>query len=318
MNKRVVTIGGGTGHYSLLKALVEIPNIDICAIVAMADSGGSTGILRDQYGVLPPGDILKCLIALSPLKDARDILQTRFSKHVQLKNHNAGNLLLTFLTEHTSGNFPAAVTALGEILQVQGTVLPVTIDKTTLVAELSDGSKLYGEAIIDVPRGKRYGKIINTYLVPHSGNLRVYPSVITAIDGADVIILGPGDLYTSIIPNLLITEVPKNILKNKKAKYVYILNLMTKYGETNNFSPADFLSIIAKYVPRKFDYMIMNSKLPNVKIVKKYLRQNAHFIKPSRTQNKRHLIKDLLSETGDIVRHDIEKLATTLHEVIHG
>jgi uncharacterized cofD-like protein len=143
---KVVTIGGGTGQFTLLSALKNIENIKLTSIVSMVDSGGSTGRLRDEYGVLPPGDILKCLIALSPYREAREILQTRFLVNEKLKKHNAGNLLLVFLSQYLGGNFIEAIDALGNILNVRGRVLPVTTDKATLVAELENGEMVFSEA----------------------------------------------------------------------------------------------------------------------------------------------------------------------------
>ncbi len=142
--KKIVTIGGGSGQFALLTGLRELDDLDITAVVAMVDSGGSTGRLRDELGALPPGDILKCILALSPHGDiARSILLKRFAKDRRLQGHNAGNMLLTMLSHYT-GSFPAGINALAEILDTRGTILPVTIDRATLVAELTDGSKIFG------------------------------------------------------------------------------------------------------------------------------------------------------------------------------
>jgi len=161
--KKIVTIGGGSGQYVLLSGLRDSIDIEITTIVSMVDSGGSTGVLRDEFGVLPPGDIFKCILALSPDREnARKILQTRFISRGRLNGHNAGNMLLSFLSQYT-GSFPEGVNALAQILNIKGTVLPVTIDRATLVAELTDGSHLYGEAAIDIPRGDQRQKIKSTF-----------------------------------------------------------------------------------------------------------------------------------------------------------
>ena len=314
--RHIVTIGGGSGQYILLKALKKISNISITSVVSMVDSGGSTGVLRDQYGALPPGDILKCLIALSPLKDARTILQTRFKNNSHLKNHNAGNLLLTFLTDHTHGNFPAAVEALSEILHITDYVLPVTTDKATLVAKLSNGKRIYGEAAIDTPRGMRNEKIVSAYLVPHHGKLTVYKEVLKAIEQADSIIIGPGDLYTSIVPNLLLSEVPKAIDNNKSAKLLYIANLMTKYGETHSFSLEDFIDVLEQYIDKNIDHIVINNRPLHKNLKKEYEKQKAWVIEPPSKADARYCITDLLSEEGGLARHNQEKLAKAISKLL--
>ena len=195
-----MTIGGGSGQFALLSGLRDLPNIAITAIVSMVDSGGSTGRLRDELGILPPGDILKCILALSPHgENSRTLLQKRFKKDRRLRGHNAGNMLLTMLSRYT-GSFPTGVAALAEILDANGTILPVTTDQATLVAELTDGTRIYGERAIDMPRGNQREKIHDVFLVPHHNEaIRVFPPVVDAINDADYIILGPGDLFTSII-----------------------------------------------------------------------------------------------------------------------
>jgi uncharacterized cofD-like protein len=238
----VVTIGGGSGQYALLSGLRDIADIRISAVVSMMDSGGSTGRLRDELGTLPPGDILKCILALSPHQEtARAIFQKRFNKDRRLKGHNAGNMLLTMLSRYT-GSFPAGVQALAEILDARGEILPVTIDRATLVAELTDGSRVFGESAIDTPRGHQRETIRDVYLVPHhSDTITVFPPVLEAIADADYIILGPGDLFTSIIPNLIVPGL-KEKLKAVSAPIYYVVNIMTKFGETNHFQACDFIA----------------------------------------------------------------------------
>ena len=163
MAKKIVTIGGGSGQFILLSSLRDQLNIKITGIVSMVDSGGSTGRLRDEYGVLPPGDILKCILALAPNRNlARQILQKRFQANSRLKGHVVGNMLLTILSQYTF-SFPKAVKALGEILHIKGQVLPVTICRATLTAELEDGSWLFGESAIDVPKSKKRAKILHSF-----------------------------------------------------------------------------------------------------------------------------------------------------------
>jgi len=309
--KKVVTIGGGTGQFTLLSAIKEL-DIDLTAVVAMTDSGGSTGKLRDEYGVLPPGDILKCLIALSDYKDAREILQTRFLKKKKLENHNAGNLLLVFLSQYLSGDFPGAVEALGEILKIKGSVLPVTTDKATLVAELENGELLYGETKIDIVKGDR-SKIKKTFLVPHSGELQVYPPVVEAIKDANYIIIGPGDLYTSIIPNFLVPGV-REAINDSSAKLIYVLNIMTKHGETDDMVGEEFVERIEESLGRKADLILTNNQLPTSEVLEKYKKEGSEPIL-LKVESDKIIKRDLIS-LGDLARHDSEKLKGVLKEIL--
>ncbi len=319
MKKNIVTIGGGSGQYILLSGLRDLAGINISAIVSMVDSGGSTGRLRDEYGVLPPGDILKCLLALSPDREAaRKILLTKLCSNNRLNGHNAGNMLLTILAQY-AGNFPDGVNALAQILGVRGRILPVTTDRATLVAELSDGSHLYGETTIDLPRGSQREKIKKTFLVPHhSQTIKVYAPVLNTIKQADYIIIGPGDLYTSIIPNFLVPGVAVE-LKKTKAKIIYIVNIMTKFGETDGFKVKDFVRVISGKISRQPDYILANNKKAGAGLIKKYKKQKAAFVNINKLNKKfaDSLIRgDFLSVKGNIVRHDSEKLARAVGELI--
>jgi len=313
---KIITIGGGTGQFTLLSALRELADIDITAIVSMVDSGGSTGKLRDEYGVLPPGDILKCLIALSPYKEAREILQSRFSVHDRLRGHNAGNLLLTFLTQYLSNNFVEATKALGEILAVKGKVLPVTTDKATLVAELEDGRHVYSESAIDVGREKR-GKIRKTFLVPHTGHLEVSAEALAEIAAADFIIIGPGDLYTSVIPNFLVPGVREAIEKSA-AKLIYIANIMTKFGETHGFTVRSFVDEVERHLGKRVDALVANSRIPDDETLHKYSVEGAEpvrFDMADALAEREIVLADLISD-GDLARHDVFKLQKVLGGVI--
>lgn len=319
--KRITTIGGGSGQYILLSGLRDQQNFDIQAVVSMVDSGGSTGRLRDEYGVLPPGDILKCVLALSPHRDvARKIFQSRFQTHERLKGHNAGNMLLTILSQY-AGNFPAGVEALCEVLETKGKVLPVTIRKATLVAELTDGSKLFGETAIDIPRGHQREKIKTVFLVPHhSESVEVYPPVIKAITEAEYIIIGPGDLYTSIIPNFLVPGV-KDAIENSSAKLIYVVNIMTKFGETDAFEAVDFINSLEDYLGRSIDLAIINNKQPSADIIKNYEEQKAYFVEHGSigTRHKDCMIlkANLLDESGGIIRHDPAKLVKVINKILN-
>src|SRR3989339_27927 len=318
-NKKIVTIGGGSGQFALLSGLRDLPGIDITAVVSMMDSGGSTGRLRDELGVLPPGDILKCVLALSRNREIyRELLQKRFSGENKLKGHSVGNMLLTMLSQYTD-DFPESVKALGEILDSAGSVLPVTIDKATLVAELTDGRRLYGEAAIDVPRGETRGRIKHTFLAPHaSEEVRVYPPVLEAIRAADYILIGPGDLYTSITPNFLVEGVAEAIARTR-AKLVYVVNIMTKFGETDDFTARDFIAGLERFLKKTVDIAILNSARPEEKVLEEYRQQKAGLVEIGRrdTWGNRIIIrKDLLNASGDIARHDPKKLAGAIKKII--
>jgi uncharacterized cofD-like protein len=317
---KITTIGGGSGQYALLAGLRDLDEIEINSIVSMVDSGGSTGRLRDELGILPPGDVLKCLLALSPQREiARSLFLKRFSKDKRLLGHNAGNMLLTMLSRYT-GSFPTGIQALGEILDVRGNILPVTTDRATLVAELTDGTRIFGENAIDMPRGGQLSKIKDVYLVPHhTGCITAYPPVIGAINAADYIIIGPGDLFTSILSNIVVPGV-KEAIQGTKATIVYVVNIMTKYGETHNYSCMDFISKLEEGIGRRVQIVIGNRTRPEDHILEEYRKQEAEFVEFADDrkfwQNHRLYLADLLDTSGSIVRHDSEKLALLIQQII--
>jgi len=316
---RAVTIGGGSGQFVLLSGLRTSGAFAITSVVSMVDSGGSTGRLRGEYGILPPGDLLKCILALSPHQEfARYFLLKRFREDRRLRGHNAGNMLLTMLSRYT-GSFTSGVQALAEILDVQGRILPVTTDKATLVAELTDGSRIYGEQAIDMPRGTQREKIRDVYLVPHhSDQVRVYPPVIKAIAAAELILLGPGDLFTSILPNLIVPGVTE-ALRSASAPIYYVINIMTKYGETHRFRARDFVIALEKVLQRKLDGIIYNKARPGTELLKGYAEQKAEFVEVDTSDDwwadRRMVATDLLDTSGGILRHDSRKLAALIERI---
>lgn len=321
MNKiKVLTIGGGSGQYALLSGMRDMEELEITAVVSMMDSGGSTGKLRDEFGILPPGDVLKCILALSPYTDmARTILLRRFQHNPRLEGHNAGNLLLTMLSQY-AGNFPAGILALAEILDVKGTILPVTINRATLVAELTDGSHVYGEKAIDMPRGTQREKIRKVFLVPHhSETISVYPAVIQAIDSADLILLGPGDLFTSIIANLIVPGVHEAI-QASQAKVLFIMNLMTKFGETHHYSCRDFIEKLEESLGREVDGIVYNTGRPAADFLKAYRNQKAELVALdediSWISPRRLFTSDMLAIAGGVLRHDPIKLAAVIRQAV--
>ena len=318
---KLLTLGGGSGQFALLSGLRDLPDIDITAVVSMVDSGGSTGRLRDEFGILPPGDILKCIVALSPHREvARILLLKRFIEDRRLKGHNAGNMLLTMLSRY-AGDFPAGVQALAEILDVRGRILPVTIDQATLVAELTDGTRIFGEKAIDVPRGTQREKIRDVFLVPHHNeSISVYPPVIDAAWWADYIIIGPGDLFTSIIPGLIVPGVAEAFRKSR-GRLLFVMNIMTKFGETHHFTGWDFVARLEEVFGREVDGVLYNSSRPDADILAQYRKQKSEFVEINPEEacwGKRRIYSgDILETSGGIVRHDPRKLAAMIQRIIN-
>lgn len=313
--KNVVVIGGGTGVFTVLSGLKTYP-YSLSAIVSMADSGGSTGVLREEFGVLPPGDIRRALVALSHSdnKILSELFNYRFESGAGLKGHSVGNLLLTAL-EQITGGFDKAVDAAAEILNVEGNVVPVTLQNTQLCAELEDGQIIQGEANIDIPKHDGSLKIHKIFLDPV---VSANPRALQAIEEADVIILGPGDVYTSILPNVLVKGIIESLQKTK-ARVIYIVNLMTKFGETNGFKVSNFIHAMEQYIGESvIDCALVNTERPDEDLLKKYLQDKECVVEydvENIVDTVQIITKDLLRE-GKFIRHDPEKLAKALSEII--
>ncbi len=311
VQKRIVTIGGGTGTYVVLSALKHF-DFNLSAIVSMCDDGGSTGRLRDEYGVLPPGDIRRSLVALSAAsRPLRRLFDFRFENGA-FDGHNFGNLFLTAL-EKNEGSFYRAVQTAAELLNVKGQVIPVTLSNVRLHAELENGEMISGETNIDIPKHNPKLRIKRVFLRPEA---RPNRDALKAIEEANLIVIGPGDLYTSIIPNLLVAGIVRAI-RNSRARKVYICNLMTKQGETGGFSATDFLKTIGYYMGAEvIDYALVNIKKPGGVRLKRYAEENAELValpKDYKEQlNKTEVVKaDLLTRSG-LIRHDPKKLANKI------
>lgn len=307
--KNIVVVGGGTGTFTVLAALKAYP-VHLTAVVSMADDGGSTGILRDQYGVLPPGDVRRALVALSNTSDSlRDLFNYRFVSG-DLEGHSFGNLFLGAL-EKIHGNFASAVSEAGRVLNIKGSVLPVTLDNVRLCARLVDGKLVRGETNIDIPRERVRAAISNLWLEPKA---TINPAALSALSRADLIVIGPGDVYTSIIPNLLVVGMPEAI-RASNAKKVYICNLMTKYGETNGFRAEDFVGAVEQYLgTNTFDYALFNKTRPPRAVLLRYKKEKAEFVAPptTRGKNSRYIVADFLDD-GSLIRHASDaRLAKTL------
>ncbi|MBI2057555.1 MAG: YvcK family protein [Candidatus Yanofskybacteria bacterium] len=311
MTKNIVTIGGGTGTFVVLSALKSF-DFNLSAIVSMCDDGGSTGKLRDDYGVLPPGDIRRSLVALSSAsRSLRKLFDFRF-KGGDLDGHNLGNLFLTAL-EKTEGTFYQAVDTASEILNVKGRVIPVTLNNVRLHAELENGKVISGETNIDIPKHNSELKIIKTFLRPEA---RANPDALGAIRKADLIVIGPGDLYTSVIPNFLVGNIAKTV-RFSKARKIFVCNMMTKQGETNNFSVMDFVSVLERHLGKDvLNYVLINSKRPGGIRLKRYAEEKAQLVTLPKDYknklNKTEVLKaDLLTKSG-LIRHDPKKLANQI------
>lgn len=299
--KHIVTIGGGTGSFTVLGALRSAP-VHLTAIVSMADDGGSTGVLRDHYGVLPPGDVRRALVALSHSTDTmRELFNYRFEEG-SLKGHSFGNIFIATL-EKVTGSFSAALEEAANILNIDGEVAPVTLDDVRLCARLADGTIIRGETNIDIPRAPNRAAIEKVWLEPEA---RMNPSVKRILRNADLIVMGPGDLYTSIIPNFLVKGVVEEI-RASKAKKVYMSSLMTKRGETDGYKAEDFLRVMEEYLgPGSLDYVIYNDKKPPERLLAKYRKEGSEFIHPPKPQAKgkrpQFIFGDLI-DTEKFIRH---------------
>lgn len=271
---KVTVIGGGTGSFTLLSALKDQTS-KIAAIVNMADDGGSTGVLRDELGVLPPGDVRQCLVALSDSPKIRDLFNYRFEEGT-FEGHSFGNLFLTAL-EKTTGSFGEAIDTASEILRVNGTVIPVTFDDVRLKIEWPNNASLtlHGERVIDADHFKNDPRKANLSLEPTA---IVNPMAIRAIEQADLVVIAPGDLYTSLGP-LLIVDGIGDALRRTKAKVVYVCNLVTKDGQTNDFTVSDHAKEIERFGGRGFlDAVLYNNQIPSERILERYKAENAYLV----------------------------------------
>jgi len=322
MTKRskIVCLGGGTGTYQVLLGLRQY-RFDLAAVVTMSDSGGSSGRLRKELGVLPPGDARRALLALSGLHLKKKTLDKLFDfrfNNGELAGHSLGNLLLAALMQIT-GRTDVAISEAARILEVSGQVLPVTTDRTELVARLKDGTIIRGETNIDVRDIRPKIPIEEVYLSPQG---KVFSGTKKAILEADLIILGPGDLYTSVIPNLLVSGVNQAI-KKSKAKMVLIVNLMTKHGETDGFRASDFVREIRRYLGpagEGLSYVLVNRKIKATsKIIRWYKKYKAEPVQNDLGKGKEVgvevIVRDF-SQKGNLLRHDSKKLARAIVKLI--
>jgi uncharacterized cofD-like protein len=328
--KKIVTIGGGTGSFTLLSGLKKYA-VDLSAIVSMADDGGSTGVLRDELGVLPPGDVRQCLVALSDSPEMlRTLMNYRFDKG-GLKGHTFGNLFLSAL-EKINKSFTVGVEQAIKILDVEGEVLPVSDKAMRLHIELNNGKILVGEKNLDHNEEIRNLGIKKVFLKPQ---VYAYKKVLDRIKAADVIVIGPGDLYGSILPIFLVKEIGAEI-KKSKAKVIFNCNITNKKGQTENFTIDDYVEIIEGYIGKgRIDFVTFNNnKIPD-SLVKKYEKREGKgsVIIFEKSQKEERIYKivmadllrqekiiqgkgDFISGTRSFIRHDSDKLAKILMMIL--
>ena len=323
---KIAVVGGGTGSFTILSALKKRTS-QIAAIVNMADDGGSTGVLRDELGVLPPGDIRQCLVALSDSSKVRDLFSYRFEEGA-LAGHSFGNIFLTAL-EKMNGSFSEAVETASEVLRVNGVVIPATLDNVRLRMEWEDVSTvLNGECKIDAGCFKNDPRKAILSLVPKA---TANPLAVEAIKQADIVIIAPGDIYTSLGPLLIIDGISE-ALKSTKAICIYISNLVTKKGQTEHLSVSGHASEIERFVGSSFlDYVFYNNQTPDVAIAHRYEQEDAFLVaidKPNLDKAKYEAIAggylgkiaqkdkaEVLPVTRSLIRHDADAVVNDIFEI---
>jgi len=314
---QIVALGGGTGLSTLLRGL-KLFTSNITAVVTVADDGGSSGMLREDLGILPPGDIRNCILALANVEpDMEKLFQYRF-KEGSLRGQNMGNLLIAAMTD-MAGGFEKGIRKLSNVLAVKGRVLPVSLEDIHLRAELEDGTVIEGESRIPAVQMQKKCRIRQVSLLPK--DCSTLPEVLEALSGAEVIVLGPGSLYTSIIPNLLVKDVADAIRWSTAVK-IYVCNIMTQPGETTGYSVEDHLEAIFQHGgDHLVDYVLLNRRKLPEDVIQKYRAEGAEVVELSGKQSRFH-VKYLFGDLADInyglVRHDPKALAQLIMKVAAG
>ncbi|MCC6174888.1 MAG: YvcK family protein [Chloroflexi bacterium] len=320
--RRIVVLGGGTGSHTALSGLRRY-DADLTSVVSVMDSGGSSGRLRDEYGFLPPGDARQCLVALADDEETASMLRALFiyrfkgwqsdrsaDRERSLDGHNLGNLFISALTEIT-GSVENAYAWAGRLLGARGRVIPVTTSNVNLCARLVDGHVLYGEAAIDVRTEHLEAEIDYVYL-----DRPAYPtpSALEALRAADLVVVGPGDLYTSVIPNLLVDGIPEALAEARHR--VFIVNLMTKPGESDRFRASTFVERLREYLaPASLEAAIVNVATPSPKVLKRYADEGAFPVEPDVDAIEAMGIQAVarpLASSRHLMRHDSVLLAEAI------
>lgn len=323
--RNIVTVGGGTGSYTILSGLKNIPDVSLTALVSMADDGGSTGVLRDELGVLPPGDVRQCLVALSEHTDiVRKLMNYRFNEGT-LKGHSFGNIFLAAL-EKVTGNFIEGVEVASEILKVRGKVIPVTSNKAILSILLENGTTVEGEDKIN------HFNIQDSVIkeIFYKNDVHLNENAKEAMLKADYIILGPGNYYCSVIPNVIVNGFRETIIESK-AKIILPLNLTNKLGHTTHWKVSNYVNDLEKYLGKLIDVILVNNEIPSKEQVERYKLEEGDGVlieddfKDSRVVRVpllSHVIfektkGDIIPATRGFIRHDSDKLANCINEIIN-
>ena len=310
----IVVVGGGTGLSVLLRGLKEYSS-NITAIVSVGDDGGSSGRIREEFGMVPVGDVRNCIVALSDREELMEqIFDYRFKQGEGLDGHSLGNLLLVAMT-HLTGSFHDAVSDINEVLQIRGRVLPVTDVPVTLKAILDDDREIVGESCVS----QADRPIMRLTIEPE--NVQPLEEALEAIREADAIVLGPGSLFTSIIPNLLVDGIVEAILQSKAMKF-YVCNVMTQAGETDNYSAEDHLRVLIEHGRKGIvDYIVVNShNTISADVLERYAEEGAspvYYNKAELEALKVKVIESNLLNEQQVLRHDSARLAACIMDVIY-
>ncbi len=310
---RLVAIGGGTGLSSLLRGL-KLHSDNLAAIVTVADDGGSSGRLREELGMLAPGDVRNCLVAMADSEPLMtQLFNYRFDRQDgDLAGHSFGNLLIAALTA-ISGDFVQALRDSSHILAIHGQVLPPSVQPVTLCARLKDGETVRGESAL----AESHGRVDYAYLDPPAP--RALPEAVEALEQAEAVVVGPGSIYTSILPNLLVPKIAQT-LAELQAPRIYVCNVMTQPGETDNYTAVDHVQAILSHVEESiFDYVLLNTRRPSPEVLARYEAEGAHLVEPDERGIARlglvPICRDLIAE-GSWARHDPVKLAKAIMDVV--
>lgn len=309
---RITVIGGGTGLSTMLHGLKEYTS-NITAVVTVADDGGSSGRLRKDFDMLPPGDIRNCLVALADAEPLMGkLFQFRFEEGGDLKGHSFGNLFIAAMTK-VAGSFDAAIKESSKVLAIRGSVIPSTLDKAVLAATHIDGTETVGES--NIPKANSPIKRISL----RPSNCRATAEAIEAIRKADAVVLGPGSLYTSIIPNLLVGNIYRELIASKAVK-VYVCNVMTQKGESEGYKASDHLRAIIDHTSHGIiDYCIVNTARISDAMLKKYKEEDSYPVTADIENLKKLKVKAVeahLAMTKDYVRHDSVRLAKIIVDLV--
>ncbi|GAB6138028.1 gluconeogenesis factor YvcK family protein [Halanaerobaculum tunisiense] len=309
---KIVVVGGGTGLSTLLRGLKKYTT-NVTALVTVADDGGSSGMLRDELGVLPPGDIRNCLVALADTEPLMEkLFQYRYTKGTDLKGHSFGNLFIATMSE-VLGDFEKGVKASSEVLAIRGQVLPATLEDVTLSARLQDGQIVKGES--QIPEAD--GAIEEVFIDPVDSD--PVPEALAAIEDADAIILGPGSLYTSVLPNLLVENLNQAI-KDSEAMTAYVCNVMTQPGETDGYTASDHVQAIYDHIDSEImDYILVNDQQIEPELLEKYAEEGSEPVEIDLAKLKEQgvkVIQEQMINQSDLVRHDSDDLAKAIMDLV--